>query len=378
MPGKNTDNGTEKDGFLHLIQRRKKGRLKVYIGMIAGVGKTYRMLQEAHQLLEAGVDVRIGFIETHGREETQVLVQDIPVIPLKNVFYKGRELEEMDPDAIILSRPDVVLVDELAHTNIPGSKNEKRWQDVEELLDYGINVITAFNVQHLQSMTDKVENISGIEIRETIPDKILNEADEVVNIDLPAEDLIKRLKEGKIYKGERAERALNNFFQPEKILQLRDLALRKVASQVEKKIERSLPATGRMQLERFMACISTNSESGKHIIRKTARIADYYHAEWFVVYVKTPREDVFKIDLKTQRKLLNNMQLARELGAQVITIREENIPRAVFRKAVELKITNIVMGKPHFSLWRQLRGKNYFDKLLKYLLDTEIDVIIVF
>ncbi|MBC9798642.1 sensor protein KdpD [Sinomicrobium weinanense] len=373
-----SDSNTEKDRFLHLIQRRKKGRLKIYIGMIAGVGKTYRMLQEAHQLLAAGVDVRIGLIETHGREETHALVEGVPQIPLKKVFYKGRELEEMDPDAIILSRPDVVLVDELAHTNIPGCKNKKRWQDVEELLNYGINVITAFNVQHLQSMTDKVEDISGVEIKETIPDSILNEADEVVNIDLPAEDLIKRLNEGKIYKGERIGRALNNFFQPEKILQLRDLALRKVASQVEKKIESSLPAASRMQLERFMACISTNAESGRHIIRKTARMAGYYHAEWFVVYIKTPRKDVFKIDLKTQRKLLNNMQLARELGAQVMTIREDNISRAVFQKAVDLKITNIVMGKPHFSLWRQLRGKNHFDKLLKCLRDTEIDVIIVF
>lgn len=366
------------DQFLELIKKRHKGKLKVYLGMIAGVGKTYRMLEEAHELLSRGVDVRIGFIETHNREETHRLVEGIPQIPLKKTFYKGNQLTEMNLDEILSIKPEVVLVDELAHTNIPGSLNQKRWQDVVDLLEAGINVITAFNVQHLEGMIDRVQEISGIEVRETIPDKFLKYADEVVNIDLPAEDLIKRLKDGKIYKGDAVDRALNNFFLPEKILQLRDLALRKVASQVEKKIERSLPQGNRLRLERFMACISTNHTSAKNIIRKTARVADYYQAEWFVLYVKTSGEDTNKINLKLQRKLIANFQFAKELGAQVITVREDDVPKIIFEKATELKITNIVTGKPHFSLWRQLMGKNHFDKLLKRLTNTDIDVIIVF
>lgn len=368
----------EKDHFIDLIKRRHTGRLKVYLGMIAGVGKTYRMLQEAHELLKQGVDVRIGLIETHNRAETLQLVEGIPEIPLKRTFYNGKELTEMNLEKILELRPDVVLVDELAHTNIPGSLNAKRWQDVITLLEEGINVITAFNVQHLEGMVDRVEEISGIEVKETVPDRFLKYADEVVNIDLPAEDLIQRLKEGKIYKGNAIERALTNFFQPEKILQLRDLALRKVASQVEKKIENSLPQKNRLRLERFMACISTNHDSARNIIRKTARVADYYQAEWFVLYVKTSGEDTAKINLKLQRKLIANFQFAKELGAQVITVKDNDIPKAIFEKATELQITNIVTGKPHFSIWRQLTGKNYFDKLLKRLIDKDIDVIIVF
>lgn len=368
----------EKDHFLDLIKRRHKGRLKVYIGMIAGVGKTYRMLQEAHDLLNQGVDVKVGLIEPHDREETIALTEGIPTIPLRKTFYKGKEISEMDLDAILMSRPEVVLVDELAHTNIPGSANEKRWQDVVTLLEEGINVITAFNVQHLEGMGDRVQDITGIEIKETIPDNFLSYADEVVNIDLPAEDLIKRLKAGKIYSGGRIQRALDNFFQPEQILQLRDLALRKVASQVEKKIERSLPVESRLRPERFMACISTNYDSAKNIIRKTARVADYYQSKWCVLYVKTSKEDTDKINLELQRKLVNNLQYARKLGAEVITVKEDDVPAAIYDEAIKNKITTIVTGKPHFSLWRQLRGRNHFDRLLKRLMDTDIDVIIVF
>ncbi len=302
----------------------------------------------------------------------------LPEIARKRVFYKGRELEEMDLEAILQRRPAVVLVDELAHTNIPGSRHEKRWQDVEELLKSGISVISAFNVQHLESMIDRVNRIAGIEVSECIPDKLLNLADEVVNIDLPAEDLIKRLKAGKIYKGERIQRALDNFFQPEKILQLRDLALRQVAAQVERKIERNLPATNRMTIERFMACISTNHEGAKKIIRKTARLAAHYQAEWFVLYVQTSRESTNKVDLQLQRKLLANLKWATELGAKTIKIESDEVPEAIFTAATEHQATNIVLGRPTFNLYRQLTGRNHFDKLLKMIANTEIDVIIVF
>jgi len=371
------ENGTDNQ-FLKHIRKRKKGRLKVYIGMIAGVGKTYRMLQEAHELVKAGVDVKIGFIEPHDREETLALVADVPLIPRKKVFYKGRELEEMDLESILRIRPDVVLVDELAHSNIPGSKNEKRWQDVIDLIGAGINVITAFNVQHLESMVDRVKKISGIQVTECIPDKILHYADEVVNIDLPAADLIKRLKDGKIYSGDRIQRALDNFFQPEQILQLRELALRQVATQVEHQIQNALPQESRMPKERFMACVSTNYEGGKKIIRKTSRLASHYQAAWFVLYIQTPKEHSDKIDLAVQRKLLQNLKWATELGAEVIRVKGDDVPELIFQQAEKYNISNLIVGRPHFSLYRQLIGKNYFDKLLKKLVNREIDVVLVF
>ena len=227
--------------FLDLIKKSRRGKFKLYIGMIAGVGKSYRMLQEAHELLENGVDVKVGFIETHGRTGTEAILQGIPVIPRKKIFYKGKELEEMDLDAILQMRPELVIVDELAHTNVEGSRNEKRWQDVMELLDAGINVISAVNIQHIESLNEEVQEISGIEVRERIPDRVLEEADEVVNIDLTAEELIERLKAGKIYRPEKIELALNNFFKAENILQLRELALKEVALRVEKKVENELP-----------------------------------------------------------------------------------------------------------------------------------------
>jgi two-component system, OmpR family, sensor histidine kinase KdpD len=227
-------------------------------------------------------------------------------------------------------------------------------------------------------MIDRVQKISGIEVKECIPDKILEYADEVVNIDLPAEDLIKRLKEGKIYSGDRIRRALDNFFQPEQILQLRDLALRQVASQVEQKIQKSLPQSSRMPLERFMACISTNYEGGKKIIRKTSRMASRYQAKWYVLYIQIPREQSDRIDLALQRKLLQNLKWATELGAEIIKVKGDDIPELIYDTAIANNITNIVLGKPRFSLYRQLTGKNYFDKLLKKLVDKEIDVILVF
>lgn len=223
--------------FLNLIKRSQRGVFKIYIGMIAGVGKTYRMLQEAHEMLDNGIDVQIGYVETHGRAGTEALLEGLPVIPRKKIFYKGKELEEMDMDAILQLHPELVIVDELAHTNVEGSRNEKRWQDVMELLEAGINVISAVNIQHIESLNEDIKSIAGIEVKERIPDKVLEEADEVVNIDLTAEELINRLKAGKIYKTEKIQTALNNFFKTENILQLRELALKEVAFRVEKKLK---------------------------------------------------------------------------------------------------------------------------------------------
>lgn len=365
------------DYFLQLIQKSRRGRLKVYIGMIAGVGKTCRMLQEAHQLQKAGENVKIGFVETHGRPETEALLAGLPQISRKRVFYKGKELEEMDLESLLTERPDIVIVDELAHTNIPGSKNEKRWQDVQELIDAGINVITAFNVQHLESLNDKVFKVSGIEVSERIPDTFLAEADEVVNIDLPAEDLIQRLREGKIYQGHKVQTALDNFFREEKILQLREMALLQVAKNLERKIDEANENKTTV-VERFMACISTNEKMASRVIRKTARLAMNYKASWFVVYVQAEKESALRIESRLQTRLLYNFKTAAELGARVIKLQSDgNIPDMLFRTALEQKATNIVIGRPNQGLWRTLTGKNIFSKLVRKISGTDIDLIVV-
>src|SRR6476620_1928645 len=239
----------------------QKGKLKIYIGMSAGVGKTYRMLQEAHQLMQDGINVRIGYVETHGRKETEALINGLPVIPRREVFYKGKKLEELDVQAILLLHPDVVIIDELAHTNIPGSKNEKRWQDVLDVLEAGVDVISALNIQHIESINEDVRIITGVEVKERVPDRILQIADEVVNIDLTADELITRMKEGKIYDHRKVQQALTNFFQPEKILQLRELALKEVAGQVERKVDYSITSKlTPFRHEHLLACISSNQE----------------------------------------------------------------------------------------------------------------------
>src|SRR6201995_5376168 len=302
------DQDQNAEHFLELIRQSRRGKFKIYIGMSAGVGKTFRMLQEAQTLLRNGVDVKIGYIETHNRKETELQLQGLPILPRRKCFYKGKELEELDVQAVINLHPEVVIIDELAHTNIEGSKNEKRWQDVMDILDAGINVISAVNIQHIESLNEEVRNITGISVAERIPDLVLKEADEVVNIDLTADELVTRLKEGKIYAQDKIAIALRNFFQPDKILQLRELALREVASQVERKIEAELPRGAHLRAERFMACIGSNHETARTVIRKTARLASYYHSRWILLYVQTPKEDGDKIGLAAQRHLINNFK----------------------------------------------------------------------
>ena len=221
--------------FLGLIQKSRRGKLKIYIGMSAGVGKTYRMLQESHALLRNGIDICIGYVETHKRAETEALVAGLPLIPRKKIFYRGKEIDEMDLQGILNRHPEIVVVDELAHTNAEGSKNAKRWQDVFDLLEAGISVISAVNIQHLESINEEITHITGVNVTERIPDKILELADEIVNIDLTADELVTRLKEGKIYDQSKIQNALKNFFQADKILQLRELALKEVVHQVERK-----------------------------------------------------------------------------------------------------------------------------------------------
>jgi two-component system sensor histidine kinase KdpD len=363
--------------FLELIKRSRRGKFKVYIGMSAGVGKTYRMLLEAQALLRNGIDVKIGYIETHGRKETVAQLEGLPVIPRRKLFYKGKELEEMDLKAIISLRPEVVIVDELAHTNIEGSSNEKRWQDVMQILNAGINVISAVNIQHMESLNEEVQRITGATITERIPDKVLQMADEVVNIDLTADELIDRLKEGKIYDEKKVPLALNNFFQAERILQLRELALREVAHQVERKIDIEIPKNIKLRPELFLACISTNDASAKIIIRKTARLSSYYRSKWYVLYVQTSRESSDKINLASQRHLINNMKLATQLGGEVLKVKNDQIAKAIWETAEKYDITTICIGKPRFKFYQVIMKTAVFTQLLNKMSKTDIDLVIL-
>jgi two-component system, OmpR family, sensor histidine kinase KdpD len=368
----------EANKWLEKLQQDKKGKLKIYIGMSAGVGKTYRMLQEAHNLLRNGVNVKVGYVETHGRKETQALIEGLPVLARRKVFYKGKELDELDVQAIFLLHPQVVIVDELAHTNIPGSKNEKRWQDVLDILEAGIDVISAINIQHIESINEDVKQITGVEVTERVPDKILQLADEVVNIDLTADELITRLKEGKIYDHSKVQQALTNFFQSEKILQLRELALKEVAGQVERKVDHEVTAKDRpWRHEHFMACISSNHEAAQNIIRKTARLASYYNSKWYVLYVQTPKESMEKIPLAAQRHLINNFKNATELGAEVIQLKQHNIAKAIMQMVEEKEITTVCIGKPHLNLFQVILRTNVFNQLLKTLSKNDVDLIIL-
>ena len=363
--------------FLDLIQKSRKGKFKVYIGMSAGVGKTYRMLQEAHSLLKNGIDVKIGYIETHLRKETHELLFGLPVIPRRTIFYKGKELEELDVQAIINLRPEVVIVDELAHTNVEGSKNEKRWQDVLEILEAGINVISAVNIQHIESLNEDVKRITGIDVQERIPDNVLRIADEVVNIDLTAEDLIARLKEGKIYTPDKIQTALTNFFKSEQILQLRELALKEVASQVVRKVESEVPQLQALKHEKLLACISSNDKTAKIVIRKAARLASYYNGSWYVMYVETPKESSIKIALDKQRHLINNFKLATQLGAEVLKTEHKNIADAILMMVEEKHITTVCIGKPHLNLFKVILSTTIFRRLLNRLSLSNVDLVIL-
>ena len=363
--------------FLDLLKKSRRGNFKIYIGMIAGVGKTYRMLQEAHELLRSGIDVQVGYVETHGRTETEALVEGLPLIPRRRSFYKGKEVEEMDLQAILNIHPEVVIVDELAHTNIDGSKNEKRWQDVTDILEAGISVITAVNIQHLEGLNEDVQDITGIEIKERIPDSVLEQADEVVNIDLTADELVKRLKAGKIYKPEKIPTALNNFFKSENILQLRELALKEVALRVEKKVENAVPVNTGVRHEKFLACISSNEKTPRKVIRKAARLATRYNTKFFVLYVQTPRESIERIPLANQRYLSNHFKLAAEFGGEVMQVQSKSIPDSIIEVCREKQITTVCIGKPVFTLTSVLRACFQYRKLLNSLSQMNIDLIIL-
>ena len=366
--------------FADLVRTRDRGKLKVYIGSAAGVGKTYRMLNEAHALRGRGVDLVVGFVETHGRTETEGQVLDLEVVPRRRIEYRGVVLEEMDVDAIIARRPQVVVVDELAHTNVPGAGRGKRWEDVVALLDEGISVISAVNVQHLESLNDVIQETLGVTVRETVPDWVVGMADQVINLDISAEDLRQRLVEGKIYAADKVPTALNSFFTQENLTTLRELALREVASSVDRSREAivsrevSSPAA-RRTVDRVLVGMSSNPEYTARLLRKASRIAGRLNPDWYCVYVQTPEESPTRIDATVQRKLVENIQRAQAMGAEVEKIQSEDIPGALLKFAREKKVSLIIVGQSRLGWWRRMTRGPVIERLANN--EDGIDVLVV-
>jgi two-component system sensor histidine kinase KdpD len=352
-------NDNRADSFLRLIRRSQRGRLKIYLGYAAGVGKTYQMLLEAHRLKEDGIDLAAGLVETHGRPETEALLEGLELIPRRKVIYRGIEIKEMDLDAILSHRPGVVLIDELAHTNVPGSKNAKRYQDVEELLSAGIHVISTLNIQHLESLYETVERATGVKVRERIPDRIVAEADQLVNVDITTEDLRRRLKEGKVYTRERIEIALNHFFRPTNLEQLRELTLRELAAQIDSRRRDPLAEEIPSSPDQIMVALSSRGPNSEALLRYASRLAGRLNRNWYAVYVQTSQERPTVIDAATQRILANTLALAQQLGATVFTYRGDDIVKTILQFAKEYRVGHIVIGTPgrKVPLWRRLRGK---------------------
>ena len=366
------------EDFLELVQKGKRGRLKLYIGFAAGVGKTYRMLEEAHSLRKRGVDVVVGFVEPHGRSETEALVEGLEVVPRRQVEYRGVMVEEMSLNKILKRNPAVALVDELAHTNVPGSHNKKRYQDVLELLDAGINVIAALNVQHLDSLNDLVGRVTGVVVRETVPDSFLKRADQVVNLDLAVEDLQERLRTGKIYAPDKIPWALEHFFKEENLTHLRELALREVAESVERSSYSHAPLAQpreRMAASRVMACMSSNPPRAAMLLRRASRLAGRYNTDWFVVYVETPDETPERIDAEAQRHLLANIEKARELGAEVVRVRAEDPVDAILDFARSHSVGHIIVGRSHVAWWKQMLGRSVPLRLVKEGAGFDIHIV---
>jgi two-component system sensor histidine kinase KdpD len=346
------------DDFLQLILRHQRGRLKVYLGYAAGVGKTYQMLQEAHRLQKNGIDVVVGLVETHGRPETAKLIEGLEVIPRFFQQYKGITLEEMDVDAILRRKPQVALVDELAHSNVPGSRNAKRYEDVQDLLAAGIHIVTTMNVQHLESLYDTVEKAVGVKVRERLPDSVLAEADEIVNVDVTPKDLQERLRDGKVYPAERITTALVNFFKAPNLENLRELTLREMATLIDLRRHESMPADGDVVPDQVMVCLSSRGPNSEILLRYASRIAGKLNRNWYAVYVQTPSEEDTVIDSQTQRLLSGALTLAKELGAMVFTYKGTDIAGTILRFAREYRVGHIVMGSPaRISFWRHLMGE---------------------
>ncbi len=368
------------ESFLDLVAEQRKGRLKIYVGAAAGVGKTWRMLEEAHELRAKGVDVVLGFIETHGRADTLAKVAGLETVPRRKINHRGVVMEEMDVDAILARKPEIALVDELPHTNLAGSKHEKRYQDIEELLAAGINVIAAMNIQHVESLNPTMKRLTGIDVRETVPDSFLARADQIVNVDVTVEALRERLREGKIYPASQIEHALKNFFRPTNLASLREVALREVARVLSRQREdrEALQREGGrrpLKTERVMVGLSSNAHDRGFLLRKACRIAGQLGADWYAVHVETPAEAVSRISTHEFVKLLDNINLAGDLGAETVWLKSDDIVSALLGFAREHGITKIVLGRTHQPLWRRLLKGDVTKRLLNAAADFDVEIV---
>jgi len=352
------------DKFLSMIRSARRGRLKIYLGYSAGVGKTFQMLKEALRLRDVEkLDVAIGFLETHGRAETEACREDIEEVPRRRIVYRNLEIFEMDVPAILCRRPQVVLVDELAHTNAPGAKNAKRYQDVEELLEAGIHVISTLNVQHLESLYEIVEKNTGIRVKERIPDWVVTRADEVVNVDVSTADLRERIRSGRVYPPSRIDAALTNFFQEDNLQQLRELSLRELAAQLDLKY-REKRTPGEMEdsanLDQVLVCLSSRSPNADALLRYGSRLAGRLNRNWYALYVQTSCEAATRIDAETQRRLSNTLELARQVGATVFTFQSDDVVETILQFAREHRAGHIIIGPSarKLSWFDRLRGKS--------------------
>jgi two-component system, OmpR family, sensor histidine kinase KdpD len=365
------------ESLLAKQQQAQRARLLVYLGAAPGVGKTYQMLEEAHLRKRQGVDVVIGFIEPHGRAETESLISGLERLPLRRIDYRGVTLEEMDVDGVIARRPAVVLVDELAHSNVPGSKHRKRYDDVLEILDAGISVITAVNVQHIESLNDAIARITGVRVRETIPDYFLRRADEVVNVDVSVDTLRTRLRQGKIYTVEKIEQALTNFFRKGNLSALRELALRQVAEDQAAKSHDYREREGLEQAaipEKVMVCMASRG-SAKKLLRTGSRIAGRLASDWYAVYVETPREEPGRMDPADHASLIENIKLAEELGANVVKLRERRVADALIEFARREGITHVVFGQSARSRWDILFRGSVINRFLSEVRGATVQVV---
>ncbi|MGA7579239.1 MAG: histidine kinase [Desulfobaccales bacterium] len=364
--------------FLRLIRRAQRGKLKIYLGYGAGVGKTWQMLQEGRRLKEEGVDIVVGLVETHGRVETAKLLEGLEVVSRREVQYRGITLEEMDLDAVLARHPEVTLVDELAHSNVPGSKNPKRYQDVEDLLRAGIHVISTLNIQHLESLYDLVETHIGVKVHERIPDTVLAEADAIINVDISPEDLLRRLREGKIYPPERVSVALENFFKRVNLDQLRELTLRELASQIDLKRRTEPEENPESAPEQVMVCISSRGPNAAALLRYGSRLAGRLSTNWYAVYVQTPKEESTIIDAATQRQLGDSLTLAKQLGALVFPYKGEDIVATILHFASEYHVGHIVIGKPgRLPAWRRWLGQKTVAEQLIFEAPPGVTIVVV-
>jgi two-component system, OmpR family, sensor histidine kinase KdpD len=357
-------------------QKRQRGRLKIFFGASAGVGKTYAMLQAARTRQQEGIDTAIGVIETHGRKETHALLQGLDMLKPMNIEYKGRTLEEFNLQAALERKPELILIDELAHSNVPGSRHMKRWQDVQELLDAGIDVYTTVNVQHLESLNDIVGRITGIRVWETVPDRVFDLADEVTLVDLPPEELLDRLRDGKVYLPQQAERAVRNFFRKGNLIALRELALRRTADRVdaqmrEYRADQSIERIWRAR-ERLIACIGPGPESAT-LVRAAARLAAALKADWLAVYVETPKLQRLSDDIR--KRTLDALKLASELGAETVTLDGADAAATLVDYARMRNVSKLVASASITQGWRRFVGESVSERIIAQAADIDVTLI---